>query len=128
MEKRTRTFKNTTTILQVIYNKRHDPITLKPGETYVEDISDVIDVNQLVRKERERRYAEIDLDEAKRVKKALAMVWIAKTPEDLEKLREVESNQDVLDAILAREKEMMDVGNRDPKDNKTKGQAPKGAR
>jgi hypothetical protein len=108
MEKNIRKFKNESKIPQVFYNKRHDPILLKPGETYTEDISDMIDVNALVRRERERRNSEMDLEEAKRIKKALTMVRMAKTQEDLEKIREGEDSQDVLDAILAREKEILD--------------------
>lgn len=119
MEKNIKRFKNETKVPQVIYNRHHDPITLKPGQTYIEDMSDVIDVDALVRRERERRNTEMDLEEAKRIKKLLTMVRIAKTLEDLENLKESETNMDVLDAILAKEKEMIDApGNRSPKAGK----------
>jgi len=68
MEKK-RIFKNDTKITQIYYNRTRDPIELKPGETYVEDLSGVIDVNELIKRERDRRAIEMDVDEAKTSKK-----------------------------------------------------------
>lgn len=109
MEKQ-RVFKNDTNIIQVYYNRQREPIELKPGETYVEDLSGVIDVNELIQKEKERRAIELDVEEAKRVRRLLAQIRVTKSIEDLEKLKEGETNQDVLDAILLREKELIKNG------------------
>lgn len=109
MEKQ-RVFKNDTNIIQVYYNRQREPVELKPGETYVEDLSGVIDVNELIQKEKERRAIELDVEEAKRVRRLLAQIRVTKSIEDLEKLKEGETNQDVLDAILLREKELIKNG------------------
>jgi hypothetical protein len=106
MEKK-RIFKNETKITQVYYNRARDPIELKPGETYVEDLRGVIDVNELIRRERDRRAIEMDVDEAKRVKRLLAQIRVTRSLEELEKIKSGESNQDVIDAILVREKELL---------------------
>jgi len=109
MEKK-RIFKNETKITQVYYNRSRDPIELKPGETYVEDLSDAIDVNELIKKEKERRMLETDVDEAKRVKRLLAQIRVTRSLEELEKMKSGESNQDLIDAILVREKELLSNG------------------
>jgi len=109
MEKK-RIFKNDTKITQVYYNRARDPIELKPGETYVEDLSDAIDVNELIKKEKERRMLETDVDEAKRVKRLLAQIRVTRSLEELEKMKSGESNQDLIDAILVREKELLSNG------------------
>lgn len=109
MEKK-RIFKNETKVIQVFYDRNRNPIELKPGETYVEDLSGLIDLNELIRKERERRILEADVEEGKRVRRLLAQVRVSKSIEELEKLKEGETNQDVLDAILLREKELIKNG------------------
>ena len=112
MAAKTRTIKNATKVNQVYYDRHRNPITLKPGESFTEDLSGVIDVNALVRQEEDRRRLEVDVDEAKRVRKALALVRVSKSAEDLDKLRTDEKNPDVLDAILVREKEILDDAGR----------------
>lgn len=108
MAEKKRIFKNTSKIPQVYYNRYGDPITLKPGETFVEDLGGVIDVASLITQDQARKQTMDDVEEMKRVKRSLALTRVAKTQEALDKLREDETNQDILDVILYREKELLD--------------------
>ncbi len=108
MATKTRTFKNDTRVTQVVYDRHQDPHEVKPGETFVEDLSGVIDVNALIKKEKDRAALQTDVDEARRVKRVLALVSATKKVEDLDKFKDGESNQEVLDAILLKEKELLD--------------------
>ena len=108
MEKQTRVVKNTTKISQVYYNRIGDPVMVPPGGTYVEDLSGVIDAGQLIRQEAERKRMEGDIEEIKRIKKVLASIRVAKSIDDLEKLKKDETNQEILYAIVSREKEILD--------------------
>jgi len=109
MATKTRVFKNETKVPQVFYNKFGDPVTVFPGKTYVEDVSNMVSLNDLLNRERERIRTQNDVDESKRVKKALALIRVAKAVEDLEKFRDGETNPEVLDAILLKEKEFSDA-------------------
>jgi hypothetical protein len=111
MATKTRVFKNDTKITQVFYDRHFNPIQLKPGETYVEDMSGTISVKDLIDKEKERARLAADVDEGKRIRRKLAQVKVAAGLEDLDKLNDGETNQDVLDAILLKEKEMLNVEN-----------------
>jgi tRNA A37 N6-isopentenylltransferase MiaA len=86
---------------------------VKPGETFVEDLSGVVDLNELIKKDRERRALQTNVDEARRVKRALALINATKKVEDLDKFKDGEKNQDVLDAILQKEKELLNVSSVD---------------
>jgi hypothetical protein len=109
MATKTRVFKNETKVPQVYYNKLGDPVTVLPGKTYTEDLSNMVSLNDLLNRERERIRLQNDVDESKRVKKALALIRVAKTVEDLEKFKDDETNPEVLDAILLKEKELSDT-------------------
>ena len=111
MATKTRTFKNDAKITQVFYDRHLNPIQLKPGESYVEDMSGTISVKELIDKEKERARLAADVDEGKRIRRKLAQIKVAAGLEDLDKLRDGEKNQDVLDAILLKEKEMLNVEN-----------------
>ncbi len=109
---KTKVYKNETKIPQVYYDRHRNPIYLRPGESYTEDVTDLIDVNALVAGEVARRRAESDLEEGRRVKRALAMVRTSKTIEELDRLRADEKNPDVIEAIQIREKELSDDAGR----------------
>ena len=109
MMTKTRVFKNDTKIKQVFYDRHNNPHELMPGETFVEDLSGVVDLNALINREKERRALEANVDEARRVKRALALISATKKVEDLDKFKDGEKNQDVLDAILLKEKELLDA-------------------
>lgn len=109
MTTKTRVFKNDTKITQVYYDRHHNPHEVKPGGTFVEDLSGVVDLNVLINKEKERLALQTNVDEARRVKRALALISATKKAEDLDKFKNGEKNQDVLDAILLKEKELLDV-------------------
>jgi FkbM family methyltransferase len=104
-----RVFKNETKITQVFYDRHHNPHEVKPGATFVEDLSGVVDLNELIKKDKDRRALQDNVDEARRVKRALALINATKKVEDLDKFKDGEKNQDVLDAILLKEKELLDV-------------------
>jgi FkbM family methyltransferase len=108
-----RVFKNETKITQLFYDRHHNPHEVKPGETFVEDLSGVVDLNELIKKDRERRALQTNVDEARRVKRALALINATKKVEDLDKFKDGEKNQDVLDAILQKEKELLNVSSVD---------------
>jgi hypothetical protein len=112
MTTKTRVFKNDTKITQVFYSRHLDPIQLKPGETFTEDMSGMINVRELIDKEKERAKLAADVDEGKRIRRKLVQVKVATSIEDLDKLGQGETNQDVLDAILVREKEILDGNNK----------------
>ncbi len=109
MAMKTRVFKNNTKITQVYYDRHNNPHEVKPGETFVEDLSNVVDLNELLNREKERRALQANVDEARRVKRVLALINATKKVEDLDKFKDGESNQDVLDAILLKEKELLDA-------------------
>lgn len=110
MEK-TKVFRNDTKVIQLYYDRFRNPHEVSPGGTYVENLDEVIDVNALVKKEIDRRKMETDVTEMKRIRRTLGLVRMAKKVEDLEKMKENEMNPDVLDAILVREKELLDAAN-----------------
>lgn len=109
MPTRTRVFKNDTKITQVFYDRHNNPHEVRPGETFIEDLSSVVDLNALINREKERRALEANVDEARRVKRALALISATKKVEDLDKFKDGEKNQDVLDTILLKEKELLDA-------------------
>lgn len=109
MPTKMRVFKNDTKITQVYYDRHNNPHEVKPGATFVEDLSGVLDVNVLINQEKGRRALQANVDEARRVKRALALINATKNVEDLDKFKDGESNQDVLDAILLKEKELLDA-------------------
>jgi len=111
MTTKTRVFKNETKVPQIFYDRHFNPIHLKPGQSYTEDMSGVLDVRELIDKEKERIKLMADVDEGKRIRRKLAQVRVASGLEDLDKLGQEETNQDVLDAILLREKEILNVKN-----------------
>ena len=111
MVMKTRIFRNDTKIEQVFYDRYFNPVQLKPGETFTEDMSGTINVKDLIDKEKERTKLAADVDEGKRIRKKLAQIRVASSLEDLDKLGQGETNHDVLDAILLREKEMLNVEN-----------------
>ena len=111
MVTKTRVFRNDTKITQVFYDRHFNPIQLKPGEAFTEDMSGTINVRELIDKEKERAKLAADVDEGKRIRRKLAQIRVASSLEDLDKLGQGETNQDVLDAILLREKEMLNVEN-----------------
>jgi len=111
MATKTRVFKNETKITQVFYDRHFNPIQLKAGESYVEDMSGILDVRALINKEKERARLLADVDEGKKIRRKLAQVRVASSLEDLDKLGQEETNQDVLDAILVKEKEMLNGNN-----------------
>lgn len=111
MTTKTRVFKNETKVPQIFYDRHFNPIHLKPGETFTEDMSGMINVNDLIDKEKERAKLAADVDEGKRIRRKLAQIKVATSIEDLDKFGQGETNQDVLDAILLREKEMLNVEN-----------------
>ena len=115
MEKK-RVFENKTKILQGFYDFHGNLITLKPGETYVEDLSKYQDVPALVMNDFRNKQTEAAIDEQKRVNKKLKAVKEAKTEEELDALKEGEHNNEVLEAILARYKgrEGMEGKSNDP--------------
>ena len=103
----TRTYKNKTKIDQVIYNSTMQPILVRPGQTYTEDTSSRIDLAALVGKELERDRVNQDVDEARRVKIALAAITATKTLEDLDKYEKGEMNPVVIDMITEKKKEFL---------------------
>ena len=111
MVTKTRVFRNDTKITQVFYDRHFNPIQLRPGQTFTEDMSGTINVRELIDKEKERAKLAADVDEGKRIRRKLAQIRVASSLEDLDKLGQGETNQDVLDAILLREKEMLNVEN-----------------
>jgi hypothetical protein len=108
MTTRTRTFKNEAKVNQVFYDSQNNPIQLKPGQEFVEDLSQAISLNDLLERERERRVMENDVTESRRAKRLIAQVKLTKSVEELDKLKDGEKNHDVLDAILIKEKELLD--------------------
>jgi hypothetical protein len=111
MATKTRVFKNETKIMQIFYDRHFNPIHLKPGETFIEDMGGAVTVKELLDKEKERAKLAADVDEGKRIRRKLAQVRVAASIEDLDKLKDGETNQDVIDAILLKEKEMLNVEN-----------------
>ncbi len=107
MEKRV--YKNNTKVTQVIYDSKMTAVTVKPEETFVEDLSNEIDTNALVKREKEIRALKDDVQETRRVKKALALIRVAKTVEDLDKLLEGEQNPEVCEAALTKQKEILNA-------------------
>jgi hypothetical protein len=107
MEK-VRVFKNESKVTQVFYDRLNNPVELKPGETFTEDLSKVINVGDLIKREVDRRALENDVDETRRVRRKMALVRSTRRLEDLDKLKDGEKNRDVLDAILLKEKELLD--------------------
>jgi len=82
---------------------------VRPGETFVENLSDAIDLNELLKKDRDRRVLQANVDEARRVKRVLALISATRKVEDLDRFKDGEINEDVLDAILLKEKELLDA-------------------
>lgn len=102
-----RVYKNTTKKLQVIYDRYGNAIEVKPGQTFIEDMTDVIDIQDLLKKEQDRRATQNDADQMKEIKKKLDLVKAAKTTEELQPLKKDETNMDVIDAIMLREQELL---------------------
>jgi hypothetical protein len=111
MATKTRVFKNETKVAQVFYDRHLNPTRLMPGEAFTEDMGGAINVKELIDKEKERARLAADVEEGKRIRRKLAQVKVAASIEDLDKLGQGETSQDVLDAILLREKEMLNVEN-----------------
>jgi hypothetical protein len=107
MEK-VRVFKNESKVTQVYYDRFNNPVELKPGETFTEDLSNVINVGDLVKREMDRRALADDVDESRRVRRKMALIRSTKRIEELDKFKDGEKNQDLLDAILLKEKELLD--------------------
>jgi len=107
MTTRTRVFKNETKVPQIFYDRHFNPIYLKPGQSYTEDMSGILDVRALIDKERERARLADDVDEGKRIRRKLAQVKVATSLDDLDRLGQEEANQDVLDAIMTKEREFL---------------------
>jgi hypothetical protein len=102
-----RIFKNETKIPQVYYDIRMNPVVVKPGTEYVEDLTGVIDSVALVNAELERRKNQGNVDVMKHVRKTLALIRLTKNVDELEKFRNGETNQEILDGILLKEKELL---------------------
>jgi hypothetical protein len=124
MTAKTRVFKNDTKITQVYYDRHNNPHEVRPGGTFVEDLSGVVDLNALINKEKDRLALQANVDEARRVKRALALISSTKKVEDLDKFKDGEKNQEVFDAILLKEKELLNVS----VDGGSEGQAKEGSR
>ena len=114
----TRTYKNETKIDQVIYNSTMQPILVRPGQTYTEDTSSRIDLAALVGRELERDRVNQDVDEARRVKIALAAISTTKTLEELNKYEKEEMNPAVIDIITEKKKELLAAMQRSRKKKK----------
>ena len=103
----TRTFKNETKIDQVYYDSAMNPHLVRPGESYTEDLKNQINVRALAAQEMERQRVNEDVDEAKRVKIAVAAVKATTILEELEKYEKVEKNPIVIETITEKKKELL---------------------
>jgi hypothetical protein len=93
-------YENKTKVLQVYYDRNMDPtIRLMPGERHVEAISGNLDT--------ELSKLSADVDEAKRVRKQLAVIRVSKSIEELDKFKEGEWNEEVLNGILSKRKDLL---------------------
>ena len=61
--------KNETEIIQVYYNRFRDPIELMPGDTYEEDLSKVIGVNEFIGKEKTQEEPETNVNKLRKIKR-----------------------------------------------------------
>lgn len=103
-----RIFENNTKVTQIFYDKFMNPIVLKPGQRHEEDMSEVINHEEMRKKEIERFKLEGEVEESKRVKSTLAVIRVSKNIEDLERLRKKETNTELITAILKKQKELLD--------------------
>jgi len=123
---RVRVFKNDTKVTQVYYDRFSNPRELKPGESFTEDLSKVINVGDLVKQEIDRRALTDDVDETRRLKRKMALIRSTRRVEELDKLKDGEKNQDCLDAILLRQKELLNGDTRRGKDDRVESPAETG--
>jgi hypothetical protein len=103
-----RVFENKTKVPQIYYDKNMNPHYLKPGESFTEDMSEIVNAEELRKKQHDQVKLEGEVGELKRVKSHMGYIRAAKTMEDLQRLRENEINQDLLGAILKKEKELLE--------------------
>jgi len=61
--------KNETKIIQVYYNRFRDSIELMPGDTYEEDLSKVIGVNEFIGKEKTQEEPETSVNKLRKIKR-----------------------------------------------------------
>jgi hypothetical protein len=98
-----RILENNTKVLQVYYDRNGDRIELKPGQRHVETISGNVNPDELSELSR----LEADVEEKKRIKTKLALIRVSQSIEELDKFKEHEMSDQVMSAILERQRELL---------------------